>query len=411
MKRIPIRRAAALSLSGLLCVLALSLAGCSEKIVRVGAVLPIQGPDAIYGEAVQEGMELAYEEIQANPEDYPTQIELEIVDSESDPEKAKELLAQQYDEGALLAIGGVTSREAKEMIAVAETYDRVLLSPTASSPELSGLSRNFYRIWPSDFAAARRMAQFVSQDLEIDELVVLAEEQQTYAKGIQGAFESAYEGYGGKVTEAIEFPPNTGDVAGLIERVMTLKPKAVYVAAYGEAIGNIIEELRNQGYEGKILTTSAFASPRFIAPLGDDAAGVILTQSVFELDSDHAHVQTFVESYEAKYGEPPDIFAAHGYDAMKVIAAAVQGRPAIPSEVPKGLREIKDFPGVTGSIQFNEQGDVLKYPRIYIIGKDALLYDYTERVRQQQDEIRKRREELRKRLEEIQRKAEELKEG
>jgi branched-chain amino acid transport system substrate-binding protein len=390
-----------------LCALGIIASGCGDKVIPIGAILPITGDDAVYGEPVKKGIELAYEEIQANP-DYATKMVLTVVDSASDSEKAKEQLAAQYDAGALLAIGGITSSEAKAMIAVAERYDKVLVSPTASAPELSGLSRSFYRIWPSDFAAASRMAQFVSRDLEIDEVVVVAAEAHEYAMGIQGAFLSAYEGLDGKVVETIEFPEHTSDFSGLLDRVMTLAPKAVYLTAYGEAIGQMITELRNRGYDGKILTTSAFASPRFIVPVGDAAQGVILTQTVFELDSDYAHIRNFVTRFKAKYGEAPDIFAAHGYDVMKIVAEAVQGRPPIPSEVPKGLRDIEDFPGVTGSIKFNEKGDVLKFPRVYIIGRDLLLYDYTERVRQQQDEIKKRREELKRKLEEIQRKAKQI---
>jgi branched-chain amino acid transport system substrate-binding protein len=390
-----------------LCALGIIATGCGDQSIPIGAVLPITGDDSVYGEPVKKGIELAYDEIQADPE-YTTKIVLTVVDSGSDPEQAKAQLAAQYDAGALLAIGGVTSSEAKEMIAVAEKYDRVLVSPTASAPELSGLSRSFYRIWPSDFAAASRMAQFVSQDLEIHEVVVVAAEAHEYAMGIQEAFRSAYEGLDGKVIETIEFPEHTSDFSGLLERVMTLAPKAVYLTAYGEAIGQMILELRNKGYDGKILTTSAFASPRFIAPVGDAAQGVILTQTVFELDSDFAHIQNFVNGYKKKFGEEPDIFAAHGYDVMKIVARAVQDRPPIPSEVPKGLRDIEDFPGVTGSIKFNEKGDVLKFPRVYIIGRDLVLADYNERVRQQQDEIKKRRDELKRRLEEIQRKAKQI---
>lgn len=401
MKISPTRVLAALALSGL----GLLLAGCPGKAIPVGAVLPMSGEDQIYGDAVRKGLELAYEEIQTSGE-FDVQLDLEIVDSGSNPTQAKDLLLQQYDDrNALLAIGGVTSAEAKEMIAVAERFDRVLISPTASAPELSGLSTSFYRIFPSDFSAAGRMAQFISQDLKVDEVVVIAEEKQEYAKGIQEAFQSAYEGYGGKVVEQIEFPPNTSDFSGLMERVLTLDPKAVYLTAYGDAIGAMIQELRGNGYKGKILTTSAFASPHFIGPVVDSVVGVILTQSVFELDSDHAHIKTFVNKFKERHGEEPDIFAAHGYDVMKVVAAAVTGRPALESEVPKGLRDVKDFPGVTGSIQFNDKGDVLKYPRVYIIGRDGELYDYGERVRQQQAQVKAKREELKRKLEEIQRKA------
>ena len=386
-----------------LCGFGLLFLGCPKKETLVGVVLPLTGEDSVYGEAVRKGIELAHEELVADPAQ-AVALTLAFADSESDPEKAKAHLDQQVKDGALLAIGGVTSAEAKAMLSVADRSDRVLMSPTASSPELTGLSRNFYRIWPSDFAAASKMAQFISQDLDIKEVVVIAVEQD-YAKGIQGAFQTAFEGYEGKVLETIEFPLNTTDLNALIGHAMTFEPKAVYLAGYGEQISAMIAELRKLKYEGKILTTSAFASPSFIVPLGEPATGVILTQSVFEPDSEHAHVKTFVEKFEAKYGEPPDIFAAHGYDALKVIAQALVGHSALPSEVPKGLRGVKDFPGVTGSISFNEKGDALKYPRVYIIGKDLLLHDYSERVRAQQEEIRKRREELQRRLEDINRQA------
>ncbi|MEE8523257.1 MAG: ABC transporter substrate-binding protein [Thermoanaerobaculia bacterium] len=390
-----------------LCALGIIASGCEPKAIPIGAILPITGSDNVYGEPVRKGIELAYEEIQADPQ-YGKKIVLTVVDSGSDPEQAKERLREQYDAGALLAIGGVTSSEAKAMIAVAERYDKVLLSPTASAPELSGLSRNFYRIFPSDFTAASRMAQFVSQDLEIDEVVIVAAKHHEYAMGIQGAFQTAFEGLDGKVVETIEFPEHTADFSGLLERVMTLAPKAVYLTAYGEAVGQMIRDLRDKGYEGKILTTSAFASPRFILPVGAAAEGVILTQTVFELDSDHAHIQNFVNKFRAKYGEDPDIFAAHGYDVMKIVAEAVQGRPSLASEMPKGLRDIADFPGVTGSIKFNDKGDVLKFPRVYIVGNDQLLYDYSERVRQARKAKRARAEELKRRLEEIQRKAKQI---
>ena len=387
-------------------LLAVGLSGCGEKSAQIGVALPLTGDDSSYGQAVSNGIQLAYEEIQADAEQVP-KIVLDVKDTESDPEKAATLAEAIYEGGALLALGGVTSAEAKTMITVADRYDRVIISPSASSPELTGMSRNFYRIWPSDFAAASKMAQFVSQDLKLKEVVVVAEEQD-YAKGIQGAFESSLVSNGSSVSEVIEFPPNTSDFSGLIERVMTLEPKAVYLAAYGEDIGNMILALEQAGYEGYILTTSAFSSPRFIVPVGDAAEGVILTQSVFELDSDHAHVKSFVESYRAKYGEDPDIFAAHGYDVMKVAAAAVKGRAVLSSEVPKGLRDVKDFLGVTGSISFNEKGDVLKYPRLYVISSDLILQDYNERVRVQQEEIRKKREELEEKLKRIREQADNI---
>ena len=239
------------------CCFAALFAGCPDQTVKVGAVLPLSGEDQTYGEAVKKGMELAYDEILANA-DFTLQLEVSFADSASDPEKAGELLNQEYKNGALVAIGGVTSGEAMVMISVADKFDRILLSPSASSPELTGLSRNFYRIFPSDHAAAGKMAQFVRQDLKINKVAVVAEEQ-PYARGIQGAFKVAFEKDSGEVAE-IEFPPNTVDFSGLMEHVKAQNTDAVYLAAYGDEIGSMIQELRNINFKGKILTTSAFAS-------------------------------------------------------------------------------------------------------------------------------------------------------
>jgi hypothetical protein len=78
------------------------------------------------------------------------------------------------------------------------------------------------------------------------------------------------------------------------------------------------------------------------------------------------------------------------------------------SEVPKGMRDVKDFLGVTGSISFNDKGDVLKYPRLYIISSDLVLQDYNERVREQEEQIRKKRKELEEKLKALRQQADNI---
>ncbi|MDA8017119.1 MAG: branched-chain amino acid ABC transporter substrate-binding protein [Thermoanaerobaculia bacterium] len=388
----------------ILAMTAIFLLGCPPDTVKVAAVLPLTGEAAGYGEAVRRGIELANEEIQSQT-DRQTPLVISFVDTGSDPEKASEQLTEQFGQGNIIAIGGVTSGEAKQMIEVIDRYDKPLLSPSASSPELTGISRNFYRIFPSDHTAANKMAQSAFQDLEIETIVIIAEEQ-PYAQGVHSVFKPAFEAEGGEVLELVAFPPGTSDLEALVEHAVSFKPDAVYLAGYADGIGSMIQELRRKRFRGKILTTSAFATSQAIAKVGEAASGVYLTQTVFEPDSEYAHVQKFVNAYQSKFGETPDIYAAHGYDALLVVAAAAEGRAPLPDELKKGLRdEVKEFPGVTGSIQFDEKGDVRKYPRLYKIGNDLVLIDYNEQVRRQQEEIRKRREALQKQLEELQRKA------
>jgi branched-chain amino acid transport system substrate-binding protein len=373
---------------------------CQEQTVLVGSVLPLTGTAEIYGKPIRNGVELAFAEITAG--DFPYPLELEVVDSGSDAARAAELAAALYDKGALAIIGGVTSAEALEMVRAADQADRILLSPSASQPQLTGISKNFYRVFPSDFLEGTKMGNFSTATLELETAVIVAE-QQPYARGIQAVFKEAFERQGGQVLEVIEYPPNTSDYSGLLARVLTLRPQAVYLAAYANQVAAMIRELRRLGFTGTVLTTSSFASPQAIQQAGGAAEGVYLTQAVFEAASDTPEIHSFVEAYRRKYGADPDLYAAHGYDAMRVVAAALRAseRPT-PAELWKGMRGIREFVGVTGSLQFDEKGDVQKYPRVYTI-KDGAPVDYEATVAERRREIEERRRELERRMRELER--------
>ena len=88
---------------------------------------------------------------------------------------------------------------------------------------------------------------------------------------------------------------------------------------------------------------------------------------------------------------------------MMVLATAMAERPALPSEVRKGLlHDIKDYPGVTGSLQFNEARSVPKIPRVYSIAEDLSLRDHGRFLQAERERIAAEKRELIRRLGEIQ---------
>ncbi len=391
----------------ILCALALFATGCGDKVAKVGAVLPLTGVAKSYGTSINNGLMIALEQLRAD-ENFAHELDWVVVDSQSDPKIAKEQLEQLFKDGAVAVIGGCTSAEAKEMVPVAEGYNRLLLSPSASSPDLTGVSENFYRVSPSDYLEANKMADFAARQLQIKSVVLFAEENLEYAKGIQVLLKEQFELFEVEILEVIEYPERTTDFSGLVERAVTLKPDGIYLAAYAEGISSMVQELSMAGYKGKILTTQAFADPQVIQSTGAAAEGVLLTKTVFEIDSEYAHIKTFVTAYREKFGADPNIWAAYGYDSLRVVAESMRGRSADAFELLKGIRAIKDFPGVVGSIQFDERGDVKIFPRVYVIKGDLGLYSFDEEFKRQQDELKQRKEELRKRLEALQREARQL---
>jgi len=390
---------------------AAALAGCpADRPVTVGVVAPLSGQWELYGRPIANGIELAHEQLSADPS-FPRPIELAVRDSQSDPKKSAALLRQVYeDDGAMVAIAGVTTPEALEMIPVIDDEEKVLISPSATSPRLTGISQYFFRVLPSDFREGAKMGNFVAQELDIKRVVILAAES-PYAKGIQDVFKSEFERYGGEVLAVIEYPTGTTDFSQYVREALSHAPQAVYVADYAFEIGSIINLVKRQDFRGRILTTSAFAAPGVFDQVGEAAEGVLLTQVVFNPDSDEPAVRRFVDAYQAKYSSKPNFYAAHGYDAMMVIGAVLRdGDIHSARDFYKELRNLRDFVGAAGPVQFDEKGDVGKFPRVYAI-QDGELADFETVIEQRKREIQERLDELRRREREAARRAAEGGEG
>ena len=128
--------------------------------------------------------------------------------------------------------------------------------------------------------------------------------------------------------------------------------------------------------------------------VGSGAAGGVLarelSQAGFDVADEDEKVATFVQAFRDKYGLSPDLYAAHGYDTVMALAQALREGGPMPNDFWKSVRGLRDFTGVTGAIQFDERGDVQKYPRVYVV-EDGNLVDY-------EKEVEKRRQELLERL-------------
>lgn len=378
----------------------LVLAACGGGPPRFGAVLPLSGDSALYGRSIQRGIDLAYEQhrLQAGR----NAVQLVTVDSASNPEKARDEYKKLLDSGVLAVIGGVTTAEALQMVPLAEATNRILLSPSASSPQLSGISSNFFRVYPSDSSEGTVMARYAYDNLRLNKVVILAKEE-AYARGIQKVFADEFRRKGGQVLETVEFPPYTTDFAALADRAVVLKPDGVYLAGYAAEVSKIVRELRAHKFAGLILTTSSIAAGSTIADLGSAAEGILFTQISFQIDGNvPPHVKEFVSAFRKRYDIDPDLYAAHGFDAFNVFLQALAKGGSTGPSFWKGMRNIHEYPGVTGPIQFDEKGDVQKFPRVYVVDGGRPT-DREEMRKRQLDEARRRIEEIERQLRDLQR--------
>ena len=163
----------------------------------------------------------------------------------------------------------------------------------------------------------------------------------------------------------------------MVDEIKELNPDGVYIIGYEEDIVRILKMLQEKECDVVRMATSS-VTPSVISQAGEAAEQLIYAQqNTWDPASSDPHVSDFVTDYKAKYGEEPDIYAAHGYDAVRLIAEAVQkGGGAHPKNVFVGITGIDDYNGAAGRTTFDSNGDVTRFPKMFIVeGGQTKAYD------------------------------------
>lgn len=373
--------------------------GCGPEVptVTITAVAPLTGEAAVYGQEIANGIQLRHERLMAGEEDIGYNVVLEIVDSESDAAQAAALLDTAF-ETSLAAIGGVTSDEALAMIPVVEEADRVLLSPSASSPKLSGVSEFFYRLYPSAEIEASTMATFLRDRLQVTRLVLVVQDT-AFGTSLADALEAVW---GTQLAGRVVFTASS-DQNAMVDEALGYEADAIYVAASGAALAEAMQALRLGGYNEAhdyLAASSSLAIESVLQEAGPAANNSFMTAPLYEPESPEEPVASFVAAYQEKHGSLPSYYAGLGYDALWVYLEALSEVEAIavPSDFLKGMRAVRELQGVTGNIQFRETGDVQKFTRIYQI-VDGQAVDFEKHQKERADEIRRKLQETMREIE------------
>jgi len=352
--------------------LTLLAAGCGTKPV-VGVLLPSTGSAGTYGESIESGIRLAITECREKNL-LPRGFEVVWADSASDPARAvAELEKMVRDRGVRLVIAGATSAEARAILPELERLGVVCLSPSASAPDLAKQSDLLFRIYPSDELEGHTAAAFLFERMG-QKRVVLYEGNDDYVRGIEPAFRKQFEeALHGSVAAVVSL-----DEAGWRERsalaLDTPGLGAVYVVGYAEETLEVLRHLAEKQFAGRVMATSAFYSTGVIRDAGPLAEGVLFPLPPFDRTSEKEPVLGFVTRYMETYNRAPDVFAAHGYDAMRYTIEVMRLGPKQLTEIRQAMAfGVRNFMGVTGPIVFDDFGGVKHYPKMFVVKEGQVL--------------------------------------
>ncbi len=155
------------------------------------------------------------------------------------------------------------------------------------------------------------------------------------------------------VTE-MQYRVGDTDFTNQLRRIKSLNPDGVitYGNAYESAL--VLKQMREMGMDQWFFGSDRMVSDEFLEIIGDKA-GKVAAGYPYDPESDDPKYVQFCKDFEARFGEPPETYAAHAYDGMNMIIEAIEkaglNRALIRDELAKMTTE--SYHGVTGVKDFD----------------------------------------------------------
>jgi branched-chain amino acid transport system substrate-binding protein len=352
------------------CVLLLVAAACSpggsggRAPYTIGAAGPWQ---LSHGRNTRLGVELALKEINDAGGVNGHKLNIKEADDRADGATAAQVAQKFVDDKTVSAVVGHVTSGA--MVAAAQVYDGHLaaVATSASSPDLTGISKWAFRVISSDSANGADIARFAMRTGH--KRAAILYENDNYGRGLADAFRRNFDG------EVISIDPIRADAANhevFISYFKLKQPDIVFIAGVIGSALPMLAEAKRQGLKTDFMGGDGWTPITEHSEVSEGA----YVGAPFAPTDPRPEAQKFVAAFKAaNNGMEPDGNAALGYDATKLIAAALAAVGPDRTRVRDWLAQLSvPFAGVTGPIRFLPTGDPAgKSITMTRVGKDGAL--------------------------------------
>lgn len=341
--------------------------------VKLGAILSLQGAGAPYGQSIQRAVEMAVEHINAAGGVHVFEVGqkpliLLVRDDQSQPAIGVQAAQELIEEGVVAVIGAVVSDVTLALAPIFQQAEIILMSPASSTPKLSSAGDFIYRNFPSDDLEALNTADYVFNVVHVPEAAVIVQ-QTEFGLGQKNSFIQRFRLLGGRALGQESYPADASaeTIAMHVGRLLAEDPPAIYIAGYTADTAMVARAIREAGSDAPLFGTGAVLPAALVAAGGHAVEGLAFPQAPFDIESSADNVRKFVADYQTKYGMMPDVYAAHGYDAVQIIAQALGEAGTDSQELRFYLNSMNPYEGLAGVTAFDENGDVRKFHTMYAI--------------------------------------------
>ncbi len=352
-----------LSILLLVSVLSFIIGGCAgRQPIRVGFAGELTGKYSDMGVLGRNGTQLAVDTLNAQGGVAGRPLELIVRDDNGTPDGACEADLELYQMGVVAIIGHMTSAQSIAALDCVEDVGVVLISPTTSTPLLSQKKDYFFRVVPTNIQEAIALAAHVYERRGLHSIAGIYDlENAAFTETLWATFVEAYQALGGKIDTTVTFSSSLDpDFIPLVADLYAAQPEGVFIIASALDTALIAQQIRLLDWDVPIFISGWAHTEALIQNGGRAVEGIELTIP-YDPQSQASQYRTFVTNYQERYGQAPDFAATYAYDAVLVLAQALEKTDGKAAGLPQALTEVKDFEGVIGPVSINQYGDVVRH--------------------------------------------------
>lgn len=359
----------------LLCLL---MQACSDRTeVVVGFLGPLEGKYSDLGVQGRNGAQLALEEANAMAMIPGATFRLMAEDDLNTPEGAGRGLDRLAAAGAVAVIGPMTSGVATAALDRATEHGIPLISPTVSTPLLTGRKDLFFRVLSENRQWARTLARYGTGRGGLRTLALIADmDNDAYSGPYRNAFRSEFVRLGGTLLRDWEIRSSSLESwEPFVDEIARLAPDALFVSLSSRDASRLAKTMASRGLKIPVYSTMWAATRELVVDCGQACAGWVFGMGYSE-DNPRPEHAGFRQRYHERFGNASNFAAALAYEATQAFLHGLQAAGGNPKGLQATLAALPELQGVIGPFRLDEYGDVIRdHYIIQFTGRDFRTHE------------------------------------
>lgn len=352
----------------------LVFSGCTKNepkkvqgAIKMGAILPLTGDVPDQGEAAQKAILLAIDEINKSGGINGKNLSAVFEDSQCQAQKGVSSINKLIEVDHVdFIVGDICDSVTAAIMPIAENKKTVLITPGSTSPDISNAGDYIFRFWFSEDDLGLLVAQKARQ-MNYDRIAILYVNN---AWGIaqKNGVSKNFQSLGGSIVSEQAIDPESVDYRTEILKSEESNPDAYYLGLLPNGLALSMQQMKERKLAKRVFSHGGLVGSTQTLGLGGSYLEGIIAPFVNNSSSD------FVNRFKNKYDSDPGITADSAYDSVNAVIDIIRKENKYDSDtIRNGLYHLKNYPGASGTISVDENGDAHRPLQMMIVRNNKLV--------------------------------------